>query len=1004
MAQIYTMLVVQATNPLVSLIAENFSEKIEIQLESDNLKQEIPQQAGNVEVFNSKMIIYAPVVFRAIQKSDGDMANIQKSFNLLENYQQLNKQFKGDGGKGGEFFYFSFDKAMIIKTMTEGEIDVFLKNLKEYINHFVFNEDSLIVKIYGVYTFIKNDQKNHILIIRNVTQCPSSYIERTYDIKGSSYDREVLSLEKNKGKSPKEITLKDLDFINLEKKVHISTKMAQRCANAIEKDALFFQRYLNIIPSEREPEQLKSGLNNILVAIRVRPLNQKELEKSDFEVVRILDQRLVVLIDPGYEFNQNDVLRKNRNKETQYAFDFAFDQNDVQEEVFEKTSNFLLDGVLEGFNATVFAYGATGAGKTYTMIGYGENIGIMQRTMNQLYNLIQKFSVTNEYVVKVGYLEIYNENIKDLLSSEDKNLDLREDPSQGVVVTGITEVQCETSNEIIQILKIGNKNRSQDATGANEYSSRSHAVLQVEVQIKEKGQGIEQKIHYAKLSMVDLAGSERAANTKNRGIRMIEGAKINQSLLCLGNCIQALSEIQDKHKQNQFVSYRGSKLTRLLKDSLGGNCRTVMLANISPSVLTFEDTYNTLNFANRAKNIKTNVKRNILNVDNHISNYAQIINNLRQENENLKKMLQEKQNVNLPPIANNNQQFEQQQNDYMDKNEKNIVKHFQLEQNIIKNSQDVDAYIDKVNSQIQNILQENNNSEQVKEKIESLKNNLENLQNQKEEYTNKYINLVDKRNDILTQIRQVNLTQPNINYLMNIYKVQQAQTENLELQQKEYRQEMSQKQKAQQIQFLQQQIKIREGIIGKEEKKQLKTQKNSRETLYQNKIKLQKINSNSNLHSPVYNFFNQQNTPIQFKKQYLSNKKSSPILDQNYYNNKNNNMIRILKGNNSNSNQLKRNISNINVFNKNPSIYQKKKIKIGINQKKQKISENISLNNTSLSEKINKSKSAINLSRQKAQNNLLIQKKKYNLFSLVSIYSIMLIYRLMYSNFKKDFD
>ena len=144
----------------------------------------------------------------------------------------------------------------------------------------------------------------------------------------------------------------------------------------------------------------------------------------------------------------------------------------------------------------------------------------------------------------------------------------------------------------------------------------------------------------AKLSLVDLAGSERASNSNNRGMRMIEGAKINQSLLVLGNCIQILSENNDKSLKNPlFVPYRGSKLTRLLKDSLGGNCRTVMIANVSPSVNSFEDTYNTLAYANRAKNIKVNAERNVLNVTNHVANYTSLIEKLKKENNELKNLL-----------------------------------------------------------------------------------------------------------------------------------------------------------------------------------------------------------------------------------------------------------------------------------------------------------------------------------------------------------------------------
>lgn len=186
--------------------------------------------------------------------------------------------------------------------------------------------------------------------------------------------------------------------------------------------------------------------------------------------------------------------------------------------------------------------------------------------------------------------------------------------------------------EINALLKVGHRNRTKEATGANETSSRSHGILQVTVESKEKNQGLSTDIRTSKLSLVDLAGSERASNTTNRGIRMVEGAKINQSLLVLGNCIQALSEATEKGLKKAFIPYRGSKMTRLLKDSLGGNCRTVMIANVSPAVTSFEDTYNTLMYANRAKSIKTNAQRNVLSVDNHIANYANIISSLRKEN------------------------------------------------------------------------------------------------------------------------------------------------------------------------------------------------------------------------------------------------------------------------------------------------------------------------------------------------------------------------------------
>lgn len=161
-------------------------------------------------------------------------------------------------------------------------------------------------------------------------------------------------------------------------------------------------------------------------------------------------------------------------------------------------------------------------------------------------------------------------------------------------------------------------------------------MLQITVEHKDKAHGTSAEINCAKLSLIDLAGSERASNTNNRGLRLIEGANINRSLLALGNCINALCELtklrqSDPASSKIHIPYRDSKLTRLLKDSLGGNCRTVMITNISPAFSAYEDTLNTLKYADRAKQIKTIVTRNVLNVDFHISNYTKIINQLRDE-------------------------------------------------------------------------------------------------------------------------------------------------------------------------------------------------------------------------------------------------------------------------------------------------------------------------------------------------------------------------------------
>ena len=276
--------------------------------------------------------------------------------------------------------------------------------------------------------------------------------------------------------------------------------------------------------------------------------------------------------------------------------------------------------------------------QTHTMIGSESEPGIMVRVMDDLFRASAKEGKAQgvQYKMTVSFLEVYNENIRDLLSETEEYLDLREDPIKGPVVASITEIETTSSQEIMSLLHQGNAKRSQAATAANEVSSRSHAVLQVIVENRDRAPGTVANIKVGKLSLVDLAGSERAANTKNVGARLVEGANINRSLLALGNCINALGE---KGNKGNFVPYRDSKLTRLLKDSLGGNCRTVMIANISSAESSFEETLNTLKYANRAKNIKTHVQRNVLNVNYHISEYVQLIDNLRGEIQVLKSQI-----------------------------------------------------------------------------------------------------------------------------------------------------------------------------------------------------------------------------------------------------------------------------------------------------------------------------------------------------------------------------
>ncbi|CAF0876622.1 unnamed protein product [Rotaria sordida] len=373
---------------------------------------------------------------------------------------------------------------------------------------------------------------------------------------------------------------------------------------------------------------LPTGEQQIVVACRIRPMTEEEiLQGATIIAHKVADDNMVVLLDP--EEDHDDVLRANRSRERKYIFDVVSDARADQQEVYLATSKMLLSSVLEGYNATVFAYGATGAGKTYTMLGTEKNPGVMYRTLHDLFVEIKKFAGKREYQVTMSYLEIYNELIRDLLatSSSSSFLELREDAKGTIQVGGLSEVIAKTPEEVMEMLHKGNRARTQEPTKANKTSSRSHAVLQVNIKQRDVTKSHTEQVRFAKLYMIDLAGSERAAQTQNTGRRMMEGAHINRSLLALGNCINALSE----KGNTKYVNYRDSKLTRILKDSLGGNSRTVMIAHISPASVHFEESRNTLNYADRAKYIKTKIRRNVIDVSYHIAQYQQIIQDLRNQ-------------------------------------------------------------------------------------------------------------------------------------------------------------------------------------------------------------------------------------------------------------------------------------------------------------------------------------------------------------------------------------
>ena len=275
----------------------------------------------------------------------------------------------------------------------------------------------------------------------------------------------------------------------------------------------------------------------------------------------------------------------------------------------------------------MFAYGQTGCGKSFTMVGIEqprEQLGIIPRAFDHIFDFI---SVTDgvKFLVQASYLEIYNEEVRDLLGKDVKRkLDLKEHPDKGVYVSGLSRHTVCSRPELEKIMATGSKNRSMGATLMNLDSSRSHCIFSIEVEMMDMIEG-EEKVRSGKLNLVDLAGSERQSKTGATGDRLKEATKINLSLSALGNVISALVDGKAKH-----IPYRDSKLTRLLQSSLGGNTKTLMVACVSPADNNYDETLSTLRYANRAKNIKNKPKINEDPKDALLREYQEEIKKLKE--------------------------------------------------------------------------------------------------------------------------------------------------------------------------------------------------------------------------------------------------------------------------------------------------------------------------------------------------------------------------------------
>jgi len=341
---------------------------------------------------------------------------------------------------------------------------------------------------------------------------------------------------------------------------------------------------------------------NVRVCVRCRPLNSTEKGNGNKTTVKIDIKRGTVGVNNPDQ--SKGVPPKN------FTFDIAFDWDSKQLDVYNATARDIVDSVCEGYNGTVLAYGQTGTGKTFTMEGVRDNPqlqGIIPNSFAHIFGIVKEAAGTTNFLVRVSYLEIYCEDCKDLLGKDQsKKLQVKESADTGVYVKDLTQVVCKNAGDMDKVMDMGNRNRSVGATKMNAQSSRSHAVFTVTIERSDMGADGKEAIRQGKLNLVDLAGSERQGKTEATGARLKEATKINLSLSALGNVISALVEA----KKGKHVPYRDSKLTRLLMDSLGGNARTVMIANFGPADYNYDETVTTLRYADRAKQIKNKPKIN----------------------------------------------------------------------------------------------------------------------------------------------------------------------------------------------------------------------------------------------------------------------------------------------------------------------------------------------------------------------------------------------------------
>jgi len=460
----------------------------------------------------------------------------------------------------------------------------------------------------------------------------------------------------------------------------------------------------NINQTQNIPQNYQSNLDfenqetseNIKVCLRIRPMNLQEKGRNDMNCIEPV--------------SSNQLIFTNKNMRRSYTYNLVFGPETTQEDIFYNCSiNKLIDSALDGYSVTIFAYGQTGSGKTYTIMGRDDSInekilsndkysGIMPKSINYIWNTVG--SRQEKYYIKVSFLEIYNEQINDLLNIGNINLQIRWDQRQGFFVEGLLVIECKKPEDIVEVILQGTKNRKKGSHELNKDSSRSHTILTVYVISEFQSQGQNFK-KYGKISFVDLAGSERLKETHSSGGMIKETGNINKSLFVLGKVISSLT---DKKNNNQHIPYRDSKLTMLLMDSIGGASKTLMIACVSPSATYSDETMSTLNYASRTMNIKNKPLVQMEGKDVPVARLKHQNNKYKLENEFLKnefiKLLGQVPDIQSGGLTEDD------------------IEKFKVSQGIISD--------DIKNAELQKLTEENEDLRKAKETYERQKMNLNN--------------------------------------------------------------------------------------------------------------------------------------------------------------------------------------------------------------------------------------------------------------------------------------